>query len=349
MTIPPSPVLLPPLSRRIALGRRSTFAVLGLLGLAGAAQAQTFLTLTLPDLNAAPPHFGAISVSHLSDGRFVYGNNNALYLQNTFGSASVTAFATPTNVDPSFITVLNDSTAIVGAGQFAPTPVYQFNPSNPATPNYTSVATLQNFSAARASATSLYIVGANGEEGDSSVSYVTTSGSQQVILDPAGTFSAGVAVSAGGDLYVGNNDNNSVYKFTAAQVASAVINSTVLQFSDGALLHTFADDVVGSLAVDAQGRIWAAGFGADGLFWFDPGTNLTGVLTPEASGGAYSVNTFSDGSNDYVGFLWQSGFSNGSQIIYGYNTVQNVPEPTAAALLAALVSGAALRWRRRRA
>lgn len=319
----------------------------GLLCLSGATHAQTFISLDLPALNAAPPHFGAISLSHLSDGRFVYGNNNALYLQNTFGAAGVTSFATPPNVDPSFVTVLNDTTAFVGAGQFAPTPVYQFNPSNTATPAYTSVTSLQNFSATRASNTSLYVVGANGAEGDNSVSYVTTGGVQQVIIDPAGTYSAGVAINAGGDLYVGDDNNNSVYKFTAAQVLSAVTNSTVLQFTDGLLLHTFADDVVGSLAVDAHGRIWAAGFGADGLYWFDPGTNLTGVLTPEASGGAYSVNTFSNGVDDYVGFVWQSGFSNGSQVVYGYNTVQNVPEPAVAALFAAIAAGAVVCWRRR--
>ncbi len=348
MTIHPFPALVK-LPRLAAQLRRGVFLGLGLLSLAPALSAQTFLTLDLPSLNAAPPHFGAIGFSHLPDGRYVYGNNNALYLQNSFGASANTAFATPPNVDPSFITVLNGTTAVVGAGQFAPTPVYQFNPSTPATPGYTSLTSLQNFSAARINATGLYVVGINGENGDSSVSYVTTGGAQQVVIDPAGTFSAGIAVDAAGNVYVGNDDNNSVYKFTQAQIQNAINTFSTLQFGDGLLVHTFANDVVGSLAVDAAGRIWAAGFGADGLYWFNPSTSLDGVITPEAPGGAYSVNTFSDGVSDYVGYVWQSGFSNGSQVIYGYNTVQNVPEPATAALVAAAAAALALGWHRRRA
>jgi len=309
--------------------------------------AHAWVTLDLPDLNAASPHFGAVAVSHLSDGRYIYGNNNALYVQDTFGTSGNTALATPPNVDPSFLTVLNDTTAVVGAGQFATTPVYQFNPSNPGTPGYASIASLQNFSAARSSSTSLYVVGGNGAGGSNSVNYVTTSGTSQVIIDPAGTFSAGVAVDKTGDLYVGDNDTNSVYEFTPAQVLNAVNNQTLLTFSDGLLIHTFADDVVGSLAVDANGRIWASGFGADGLFFWNPATSQGGVLNPEAPGGAYSVSTFSTSGNDYVNYVWQAGFSTGNPVVYGYDTVQNVPEPATTALLAAAVALGAVWWKRR--
>ena len=321
------------------------------LGLSLAVTARAFVTLDLPVLNAAPPHFGAVAISHLSDGRYVYANNNAIYVQNTFGAAGYSTFATPPGVDPSFVTVLNDTTAMVGAGQFSPTPVYQFNPSSPATPGYSSVATLQNFSAARASAAALYVVGANGVAGDggnNSVSYVTTAGAQQLVVDPAGTYSAGLAVDGGGNVFVGDNDNNSIYEFTSAQLVNALTNSHVLTFADGILVHTFAADVVGSLAVDALGRVWAAGFGADGLFWVNPATSATGSLTPEASGGAYNLSAFSTGGEDYLSFVWQSGFATNSTVVYGYDRVQNVPEPATSALIVATAAGAAAWWRRRR-
>jgi len=326
--------------------RRGLCTGLGLFCLTGAAHA--WVTLDLPDLNTAPPHFGAVAVSHLSDGQFVYGNNAAIYVQNTFGSAGVTSFASVPSVDPSFISVLNDTTAVVGGGQFAPTPIYQFNPSNPSSPGFSTVTSLQNFSAAPASASSLYVVGTNGASGSSSVSYVTVGGVQQSLVDPAGTFSGGVAVDHAGDLFVGDDDTSSIYEFTAAQVQNALNHATTLNFGNGTLLHTFGADVIGSLAVDAQGRVWASGFGADGLFWFNPSNNQSGSLNPEPAGGAYTLSTFSANGSDYVSYVWQSGFSNGSSVVYGYDTVQNVPEPATTALWASLAAGAAAFCKNRR-
>lgn len=344
--------LRPRLAASLRLG---WFAGFGLLGLAGPVRAQTFLTLNLPNLSAPP---GSLAISHLSDGRFVYGNGNALYLQTSFGSAATTSFATPPGVDPSFITVLNDTTAVVGAGGgFGPSSVYQFNPTNPASPAYSAIASLQNYLGAPASGTALYVVGANGSGTNifdgptSAVSYVATNGTQQIVVDNAGGFSSGVAVDGGGNLFVGDDDTSSVYKFTAAQVANAIAHATTLSFTDGTLVHTFAADVVGSIAVDAEGRLWAAGFGAPGLYWFDPSSNLGGSLDPQDGAdnpsGLYAVSTFSANGNDYLSYVYQSGFGNGDQVIYGYNTLQNVPEPAVSALFAALMAGLAVMRRRR--
>jgi hypothetical protein len=338
-------------ARCAALLRRNMLAALGIaLGLTQVAHA--WVTIDLPDLTSSPEHGGALAFSNLPDGQMVYGNNNSLYLQNCFGSSSFTAFATPPDVDPSFIAVLNATTAVVGAGQFVNTPVYQFNPSNPASPNYTSNVTLQNYSAAPASASSYYVAGANDLNGNNSISYVTLGGTQQQVVDPAGEFSSGVAVDQGGNVYVSDDDNSSVYEFTAAQVLDAVTHSTALTLGQGRLLYTFAADVVGSLAVDAEGRIWAAGYGAPGLYWFNPATDTSGMLNPEDTvdnpDSEYALDTFSANGTDYVGYVWQSGFTNGSTVVYGYDTVQNVPEPAASALLAAAVAGAAAWWKRRR-
>jgi hypothetical protein len=352
-------ILLPPfvtarkkIARGVASVPRLVLASLG-FALAFVSPAQAWVTLDLPNLTSSPEHGGALAFSHLSDGRLIYGNNNALFLQNSFGSAATTAFSTPPNVDPSFVTVLNDTTAVVGGGQNVNTPVYQFNPSSPANPNYTTNVTLQNFSAAPASASSYYVAGANDNNGNNAVSYVTLGGAQQWVVDPAGEFSAGLTVDKGGNVYVGDNDNNSVYEFTAAQVLNAVTQSTVLTLANGLLLHTFAADVVGSLAVDGSGRIWATGFGDTGLFWYNPQSGNSGSFNPEDTAdhpfSAYTLGTFSANGTDYVSYIWQSDFSNGSTVVYGYDTAQNVPEPATSALLAAVVVvGAAAWWKRRR-
>jgi len=317
-------------------------AAIVVMTLAVTAQAQTWVTFDLPALVSTDPHFGALAVSHLSDGQFVYGNNNSLYLQDSFGSPASTEFTTPPNVDPSFIAVLNDTTAVVGSGQFGSLPVYQFNPSNPASPDYTSIASLQNFGGAPAGTSGVYVVGTNDAGGSNSVSYVSLGGSQQLVVDPAGAYSAGVAVDKSGNLFVGDNDTNSVYEFTQAQVQNAIAHSTQLVFSNGLLVHTFASDVVGSLAVDAEGRIWAAGFGADGLYFWNPTTNQGGVMNPEAAGGQYTVSSFSTSGNNYVNFIWQAGFTSGNEVVYGYDTVQNVPEPASSVWLASLVASGAV-------
>ncbi len=356
MTILSNPVPFASKSVRcVAVLRRGVLILLGLgLTCTGFAFGQSFNTIPLPDLSATPP---AVAISYLSDGRFVYGNANTLYLQTTFGASGLTAFATPPGVDPSFITVLSDTSALVGTGTFAPTsPIYQFNPSLPATTSYTRVplpADLQNFTAAKAGVAAAYEVGSNGsgtnafDGPDNAVTYITTAGQSQLLVDHAGGFSAGIAVDGGGNVYVGNDDDNSVYKFTSAQLVNALTNSHVLTFADGLLVHTFGADVVGSIAVDSEGRIWASGFAAEGLFWFNPATDQSGTLTPEPAGGDYNVSTFSAGGSDYVSYVWQSGFAPGDQVVYGYNTVQNVPEPATFALLAAAAAGVAAWWRRR--
>jgi len=312
--------------------------------------AHAWVTLDMPDLTASLEHGGALSFSHLPDGRLIFGNNNALFVQNTFGLATMTSFATPPDVDPSFISVLNATTAIVGGGQFVATPVYQFNPSNPASPGYSSVTTLQNFSAAPAGTSGIYVAGGNDLNGNNSVTFVALGGTQVQIVDPVGEFSAGITVDAGGNLFVGDNDNSSVYEFTSSQVINAINHSLSLGLGDGTLVHTFDADVVGSLAVDGEGRIWATGFGAPGLFWFNPANNGTGVLDPENAAadpfGAYTLGTFTANNNDYVSFVWQSDFSQGSSVVYGYDLAQNVPEPANFGLVGALVVSTFALWGR---
>jgi hypothetical protein len=298
-----------------------------LMGLA--ASASGWNTLSLPDLVSSSPHFGALAITHFADGRFLYGNNNQLYTQEVFGAANVTALAVASGdgVDPSFLAVLGGKVAVAGAGMFGNSSLYQFNPTNADAPDYSAITTMQNFSGVMRNASSLYVAGANGSGGANAVSYVNLNGTTQLLVDQVSTFSAGLARDTAGDLFVGDDDTASVYEFTAAQLQKAIASHTTLTLANGKLVHTFADDVVDSLAVDAQGRIWAAGFGADGLFWWDPVRSIGGVLTPEAADGAYTVSTFSRSGSNYLSYVWQAGFSPGDTVLYAYSVTGTVLVP----------------------
>jgi len=50
-------------------------------------------------------------------------------------------------------------------------------------------------------------------------------------------------------------------------------------------------------------------------------------LTPQASGGAYEVNTFTRNGTAYVAYVWQAGFTTGDTVIYGYATTNTVLVP----------------------
>jgi len=297
------------------------------LGLAVSAQGWT--TLPLPNLISSPPHFGALTMTHFPDGRFLLGNNNQLYTQNAFGAANVTAFPTISGdgVDPSFLAILSPHVAVAGAGQFGNTSLYQFDPTNPGAPGFKAFTATQNFSGVARNAAGVYVVGEDGSGGNNAVSYVTLSGKEQLLVNNDGAFSAGVTRDAMGDLFVADNDSDSVYEFTAAQIQRALATNATLTLGNGTLEHAFADDVVGSVAVDGQGRIWAAGFGADGLFWWDPKANTGGVLTPQDTGGAYNVNTFTRQGVTYVGYVWQAGFTTGDTVLYGYATTSTALAP----------------------
>ncbi|MGA2052291.1 MAG: immunoglobulin domain-containing protein [Opitutales bacterium] len=316
--------------RHLTHGRltRRWFLSLGLVpGLAVSALGWT--TLPLPNLVSAPPHYGALAITHLPDGRFLYGNNNLIYTQNAFGAANVSAFATigGDGVDPSFLAVLSSRVAVVGAGMAENSSLYQFNPLSAVAPKYASIVTTQNFSGVARNAASLYVAGEDGTDGVNAVSVVTLTGAEQLLVDQAGEFSAGLATDGAGDLFVADNDNDAVYEFTPRQLQKALAEKKTLTPADGQLIYTFSTDVVDSIVEDARGRLWAAGFASDGMFWWDPAQKLGGVLTPQVSGGAYTMSTFLRNGTGYVSYAWQAGFSTGDAVVYGYATAADALAP----------------------
>ena len=113
---------------------------------------------------------------NLQDGRYVFANQGSYYLQDTFGSASYTAYsnvAPGNSADPSFIAVWDATHAVAGGGGWGASDLYSFNPSSTTAPTFAANGlSLQNYSGIFRDATSLYVGGANGTGSTHSISYV---------------------------------------------------------------------------------------------------------------------------------------------------------------------------------
>lgn len=315
-------------------------------------------TLSLPPLSQS---FGSYQMGHLPDGRLVYGSSNDLDVQTTFGAASLGDYANALAWDPSGVAIYNSLLGAVGRGTSGSSPIYLFNPSD-LNSGFTAITgiSIQNYSLTFRNDGHLYVGGQNGSQENMfalgqkhAVSYLTTDGqTNKVIIDNISEFSAGFAVDLAGDLYVSTTDYDSnfnpqplqLYKFTATQIAGA-ISGTALTLAEGEHLTTLTKN--GSLAVDGLGRIWAAGFGGAGFEMYDPVTDTRTTFVPGLPNANYVVTTFSDGVDDYVGYINASGTSSGATLTYGYDKAANlVPEPGASLLLLLGLAGFAARRRR---
>ena len=328
-------------------------STLGFLGKATFAACAFLLSFTVP-LEAAwttfnlPPlgqSFGSYWMEHLSDGRLVYGSTNDLDLETAFGSGTLVDYSNALAWDPSGLTLRHDNLAAVGQGTFGNSGIYLFDPSNPGT-GFTAIAgvSIQNYSLLFRDGSSLYVGGLNGTETNAfslpkhAISYVTLDGSvNKVIIDNVSEFSGNFAVDLTGNLYVTNNDNGGLYKFSAAQL-DAAISGSALSISAGQFLTTLPAN--SSIAIDSQGRILSAGFGVNGFDLYDPADDTHTNIVPALSNPNYVVTTFSDGTDDYIAYLNAAGSSAGSAITYGYDKVSNVvPEPSSMLLLVLSVAG----------
>ncbi len=280
---------------------------------------------SLPNLADA---FSPTAIANLPDGCYIFANEGNYYLQDAFGSSSYTAYsnvAPGNNADPSFISVWDATHAIAGGGGFGASDLYSFNPSSTTAPSFIANGlSLQNYSGVFRNATSLYVGGGNGANSTHAISYVDlTTQTTKVIIDDISTYSTGFARDAAGNLYVGDNDNNSVYKFTATQLSLA-ISGTPLTIADGTFVYQSINSL-GSMAVDASGRIWSAGFLANGLQVYDPVSNTETTVIPGLTNANYMVTAFSVGDQAYVAYTDEANpFQAGTAQFYGY---QAIPEP----------------------
>jgi hypothetical protein len=302
-------------------------------------------SLALPDLGT---DFGSYHMGHTADGRLIYGSDNDLDRQVGFqlsGAVALTDYQNAGVWFPSSVSLFNDTLGVVGQGAYGASQIYVFNPSDLATP-FTAIpnVTLQDYSVLFRDASSLYVGGLNGTGGKHAVSYVTLAGTSQLLIDDISTYSGDMALDSAGNLYISNNDDLSLYEFPAAQLSIAIATHRTLTLADGAFLTKLHRNA--SLAVDAQGRIWSAGYQGSGLEMFDPANGIFTPFTPALDNSTYVVSTFSIGPTSYVGFINASGYFQGSTLTYGFDLVENlVPEPGSGALL---LLGLAVFVRRRR-
>jgi hypothetical protein len=303
---------------------------------------------SLPNLSDA---FSPTALANLPDGRYVFANQGTYYRQDAFGAASYTAYSnvTPGNAaDPSFMAVWDATHAIAGGGGFGASDLYRFDPSSLNAPSFVGQGlSLQNFSGVFRDATSLYVGGANGTGSTHAISYIDlNTATTKVIIDNISTFSCAFARDSAGNLYVGDDDNQKVYKFTATQLSLA-ISGTALSITNGTFVYQSINSL-GSMAIDGLGRIWSSGFLANGLQVFDPASNIETTVIPGLTNANYMVTTFSVGGQNYVGYTDEANpFQAGTAQYYGFEAI---PEPgTLGLTFAGLALLAAWRRQQRRA
>jgi PEP-CTERM motif len=308
---------------------------------------QTFADWTqfaLPNLSGA---FSPTAISVLPDGRYVFANQGAYYQQDAFGLPGYTAYSNVSpgnNADPSFLAIWDATHAVAGGGGFGASDLYRFDPASLSAPTFTAQGvSLQNFSGVFRDANSLYVGGGNGTISTHAISYVNlATATTKVIIDNISTFSCAFAQDAAGDLYVGDNDNQKVYKFTAAQLSLA-ISGAPLAITNGTFVYQSINSL-GSMAVDGSGRIWSSGFLANGLQVYDPLSNTETTVVPGLTNANYMVTTFSVGGQNYVGYTDEANpFAGGTPQYYGFEAV---PEPGTFGLVASGLVAVALSRRK---
>ncbi|HTS16791.1 MAG TPA: PEP-CTERM sorting domain-containing protein [Verrucomicrobiae bacterium] len=292
--------------------------------------------------------YSPTAIANLPDGRYIFANEGNYYQQDAFGSAGYTAYsntAPGNNADPSFLAVWDSTHAVAGGGMFGSSDLYGFNPSSTTSPAFTANGlSIQNYSGVYRDATSLYVGGLNGSGFTHAISYVNlTTETTKVIIDDVSTYSGGFARDAAGDLFVGDTDNGDVYEFTAAQLTLA-ISGPALSIADGTFVHQFGTGL-GTLAVDAQGRIWSAGYAVNGLQMFDPATDTETDVIPGLTNANYMVTTFSVGGQGYAAYTDEVNPGQaGTAQYYGFEAI---PEPgTLVLTLAGFAALAACRGKR---
>lgn len=321
----------------------------------GVLHLQTWQTLAIGKMVA--DQVNATAFAHLPDGRFVLGAQGALSLQNTWGFSGKTAMATGgVEFDPSFLAVRPDgASALLGAGGGfgGMTGVYRFDPAQPSLPLTTApLAELQNYAGVYWRSpgglqAGWILGGTNGPAGRHRLTFLSDDGSKSGFLtEDLSTYSSGLAVDESGNVFAalyelpGSPDaaeSERVLKFTLSQMENAVSailsgNPAPLAKSDGQRVFRF--DSASSLAVDARGRLWAAGFHAEQVQIYDPSTGASRRLKPDhdsiagGQGVLYQVSTFTRNGEPYAAFLAQDEFGiPGTDILYGITPLSAVTVP----------------------
>lgn len=311
-------------------------------------------TFRLPD-QPEDVDFRSPQFAVLPDGRFLFAQGNywsgdptRFRIQRAWADAATDETASSIGVDPSFLCVKDATTALIGTGGWTPSAVYACNPTDLSTPSsYLQKGTaLQNYQAiywqnpAQPTQEGWILVGTNGTSARNALTFLSSDGTMQKrIVDSISTYSSGLTKDAQGNVFVATYEtegaSDCVYRFTTAQIASAITNSP-LSLVDGEFLFDFQS--ASSLAVDGLGRIWASGWELPGTIevW-DPSTGAATQITPThpalngATCPAYSLATFEKNGTSYIAFLARDFFDSSREIFYGYAEAETivVPNPLA--------------------
>ena len=316
--------------------------------------------------------------AHRDDGLFVFGTIGKVYVQDTFGAAAMTEVANTgaAFLDPSFVTLRSATQGLVGAGgSSGQSGVFLFDPSTPSTAITTpALATLQNYNAAfwkhpTSGREGWLVVGANGVDGSSDLTFISTNGS--VVGAVTGTisdYSGGFTVTSNGDVYLVRSafgpPDGEVIKFTANQMDAAVLSlsGSAAPLAVSAAQKIFQADASGSIAVDSASRLWIGGYQLDYLQAYDPASGVTRRFYPDHAPlinsfgpPTYASKTFVRSGDSYVSFLANDGYySAGSGLVIGYKreselkvrsvqfttTSQTVFEGSAAVIVTATITPA---------
>jgi len=292
---------------------------------------------SLPNLGDA---YDATAFTVLPNGSYVFAQAGTYYHQNGFGAAGYSRYSNVSPSDsggPSFLAAWSATEAVAGAGGLDPSDLYVFNPSALSAPGFTAQGlSLQNYGGVFINSDSLYVAGANGSGsngyggGENAISYVNLStGASEVIIDQVSTYSAALALDTAGNLYVADEDNDSVYKFTATQLSLSIAGSTPLAITNGTFVYQSGNSL-GTMAIDSQDRIWSSGYLESGLQVYDPATGLETTVIPGLTNDNYMVTTFSAGGQGYVAYTDQANPGEaGTAQYYGFEAI---PEPATLAL-----------------
>ena len=279
--------------------------------------------------------FGSTSISHLSDGTYVYAQNGNLYKQDEWNHPEFSDYPNePQGIDPSFITIFDDQLGFIGSGGFTKSAIYRFNPEEISLPNYSNVGPLvQNFHGVVWDSSGLLIGGADTGplKNHHGIRFLSFNGSvSQILIDDISIFSTGFDVDKAGNLYVGDNDDGRVYFFDKDSLKRSIESQIPLAVSDGTFIFDFGEGGnIGSISVDGLGRIWATGFLHNGIRIYDPFFKREFSIIPNLNNSNYKVASFIRCGTPYISYTNQEAPSKpDSSQFYGFDTASSYGQHT---------------------
>lgn len=303
----------------------------------------------------APRTSGSFTHAHHPDGRFIFGQGGTIRIQGTFGTNTFSAVSNTNSLDfdPAFIAIRNATSGLIGGGGFGTNKgLFPFDPSSPlidiaesvTSPNpsaYSGVWWQHPTSGRRG-----WIFAGLNADGQNNLYFLSSDGTYLGWITLAlSTNSGGLAVAPNGDVLTAltNLDSNFlpipgdnlVIRFTVDQIDSAIAavisgNAAPIPLSSAATV--FQAEASGSIAVDAQNRVWVGGYQIPYIQLWDPTLSILRRIQPLSTSPSnysgppnYQVKSFTQSSTDRISFLANdSFFAENSDLVLGHSPTADV-------------------------